>query len=453
MKKQWITPFGLPIYFFAMTIFVGAVLLHLPVSSTHPGSISWVNALFTATSATCVTGLAVLPTSGFSRFGQSVILFLIQLGGLGIMTYTSLVFYLWRKRVSITDRMAVGQSLLHDPSFHLGSFLKQLVLICLCIEALGAGILFLCDSVHFSLFSAIFHSISAFCNAGFSLFDSSLMQWRGDWGINMVFMLLIILGGLGFSVLIDILSSVQAWVRWGKPGNGRKLAWQSKVVLKTSFFLILLGWGVILLAEFHGRKNGSPGVGTSLLTALFQSVSSRTAGFNTVDIGTMTNISLIAFLTLMLIGGSPGSCAGGIKTTTFRTIIAFAWSQLVGRRQVVIDGYALEENSVNKALILLIMAVVMVVLATLLLSVTEGGNLPHPKLRGQFVEIAFEVISAFGTVGLSTGLTPKLTVWGKGIIILLMFVGRLGPIAFLAFIQGWQTRERFSWPERSMLIG
>ena len=453
MKKQWITPFGLPIYFFATTILLGALLLHFPASSVHPGSISWMNALFTSTSATCVTGLAVLPTSGFSLLGQSVILCLIQLGGLGIMTYTSLVFYLWRKRVSITDRLAVGQSLLHDPSFHLGTFLQQLVLICLCIELLGAGVLFLFDPVRFSPFSAIFHSISAFCNAGFSLFDSSLMQWQSDWGINMVFMILIILGGLGFSVLIDVQRSLRTRFRKGKFSHNTALAWQSRVVLKTSFFLILLGWGVILLAEFHGRKHGSPGLGTSLLTALFQSVSSRTAGFNTVDIGSMTNISLIAFLTLMLIGGSPGSCAGGIKTTTFRTIIAFAWSQLVGRRQVVIDGYALEENSVNKALILLIMAVVMVVLATLLLSITEGGNLPHPKLRGQFVEIAFEAISAFGTVGLSTGLTPKLTVWGKGIIIVLMFVGRLGPIAFLAFIQGWQTRERFAWPERSMLIG
>ena len=454
MKKQWITPFGLPIYFFATTIFLGAGLLHLPASSLHPGSISWMNALFTATSATCVTGLAVLPTSEFSVLGQSVLLFLIQLGGLGIMTYTSLVFYLWRKRVSITDRLAVGQSLLHDPTFHLGTFLKQLVLICFCIEFLGAMALLAFDPLRFAPFSACFHSVSAFCNAGFSLFDSSLMRWQDDWGVNTVFMILIVLGGLGFSVLIDIMQTCQSRARGPRPHvRGRRLAWQSSVVLRTSLFLILIGWGAILLAEFHGNEGRSLCSGSHLLTSLFQSVSSRTAGFNTVDIGNMTNISLIVLLALMLIGGSPGSCAGGIKTTTFRTIIAFAWSQLVGRRQVVINGQALEETSVNKALILLILAVVMVVTATLLLSITEGGTLPHPEMRGQFLEILFEVISAFGTVGLSTGLTPELTGTGKGIIIVLMFVGRLGPIAFLAIIQGWQTRERFSRPERGMLIG
>ncbi|MDD2219740.1 MAG: potassium transporter TrkG [Desulfoplanes sp.] len=454
MKKQWITPFGLPIYFFAATIFIGAGLLHLPSSSLQPGSVSWMNALFTATSATCVTGLAVLPTSAFSLFGQSVILFLIQLGGLGIMTYTSLVFYLWRKRISIMDRLAVGQSLLHDPTFHLGSFLKQLVLVCFCIELVGALALLAFDPLRFAPFSAFFHSISAFCNAGFSLFDSSLMYWQNDWGVNMVFMLLIVLGGVGFSVLIDILQTLPSRLqRQHSRAKKRRLAWQSSVVLRTSLFLILLGWGAIVLAEFHGNEGRSLWSGAHLLTALFQSVSSRTAGFNTVNICTMTNISLIVLLALMLVGGSPGSCAGGIKTTTFRTIIAFAWSQLVGRRQVVINGQALEENSVNKALILLIMAVVMVVTATLLLSITEGGNLPHPEMRGQFLEILFEVISAFGTVGLSTGLTPGLTGPGKGIIMVLMFVGRLGPIAFLAIIQGWQTRERFSRPERSMLIG
>jgi trk system potassium uptake protein len=167
----------------------------------------------------------------------------------------------------------------------------------------------------------------------------------------------------------------------------------------------------------------------------------------------MTNIALVIMIPLMLIGGSPGSCAGGIKTTTFRTIVAFAKSQLLGRRQVVIDGYALEEKSVNKALILLILASVVVGTATVILSITEGGDLPHLHLRAQVVDILFEVVSAFGTVGLSTGLTPNLSPVGKGVIIVLMFVGRLGPIAFLAFLQGWQTREHFSWPERDMLIG
>ena len=452
MKQRLLTPFGFPIYFFAITILVGAFLLHLDASWSDSGSISWINALFTATSATCVTGLAVVSTGGFTPFGQSVILFLIQLGGLGIMTYTSLVFYLWRKRVSITDRLAVGQSLLHDPSFKLGRFLVQIVVLCFSIEAVGAFLLYVCDPDGFAPFSALFHSISAFCNAGFSLFDSSLMRWGGHAGVNGVIMGLIILGGLGFSVLIDILQTVRSRTT-GKEATPRKLAWQTRIVLRTSLFLILLGWGVIFAAEWYDRSSGIERIGGELLRSLFQSVSTRTAGFNTVDIGGMTNIALVIMLPLMLIGGSPGSCAGGIKTTTFRTIIAFARAQLLGRRQVVIDGYALEEKSVNKALILLILAVVTVLTATVILSISEGGDLPHLRLRGQVVEILFEVVSAFGTVGLSTGLTPTLTPVGKWVIIVLMFVGRLGPIAFLAFLQGWQTRERFAWPERDMLIG
>jgi trk system potassium uptake protein TrkH len=452
MKQRLITPFGLPIYVFALTIVAGTVLLHLEASWARPGSISWLNALFTATSATCVTGLAVVPTSGFSVLGQTVILCLIQLGGLGIMTYTSLVFYLWRKRVTITDRLAVGQSLLHDPSFNLGRFLVQIVVLCFSIEAIGAFFLFACDPRGFAPFSALFHAVSAFCNAGFSLFDVSLMPWRAHVGVNGVIMGLIILGGLGFSVLIDILRTTRSRL---VPGNrGRKrLAWQTGIVLKTSLFLVLVGWVVIFLAEWHGGIGPADQVGTRVLTALFQSVTTRTAGFNTVNIAGMTNIALVIMLPLMLIGGSPGSCAGGIKTTTFRTVIAFAWAQLLGRRQVVINGYALEEKSVNKALVLIILAVVTVLTATVILSISEGGDLAHVRVRGQIVEILFEVVSAFGTVGLSTGLTPHLTPVGKGVIIVLMFVGRLGPIAFLAFLQGWQTRERFAWPERDMLIG
>jgi trk system potassium uptake protein TrkH len=452
MKQRLITPFGLPIYFFAVAIVIGTFLLQLEVSWAQPGGISWLNALFTATSATCVTGLIVVPTSGFSTFGQSVILFLIQIGGLGVMTYTSLVFYLWHKRVSITDRLAVGQSLLHDPSFHLGRFLIQIVLLCFCIEAVGASLLFLGDPGGFHPFSAMFHAVSAFCNAGFSLFDSSLMRWDSHVGVNGVIMVLIVFGGLGFSVLIDILKTIRSRAR-STNGAPQRLAWQSKVVLRTSLFLILFGWVIIFAAEWYDNGMKLEHLGTELLTALFQSVTTRTAGFNTVDIGAMTNIALVIMIPLMLIGGSPGSCAGGIKTTTFRTIIAFAKAQLLGRRQVVIDGYALEEKSVNKALVLLILASVVVGTATVILVISEGGDLPHLHLRAQVVDILFEVVSAFGTVGLSTGLTPDLSPVGKGVIIVLMFVGRLGPIAFLAFLQGWQTREHFSWPERDMLIG
>ncbi|WP_457571251.1 TrkH family potassium uptake protein [Desulfovulcanus sp.] len=450
MRRNLLTPFSLPIYFFALTIFGGTALLHHPISLAK-GPISWIDALFTATSATCVTGLTVVDTgSFFSRFGQSVILVLMQLGGLGIMTYTSLVFYLWRKKITITDRIAVGQSLLHDPSFHLGKFLQQLIVAVLFIELLGGIVLYFLDPHFFSPFSAIFHSVSAFCNAGFSLFSQSLMGWRSSWAVNLVFMVLIILGGLGFAVLMELNLVVLTFNSSDKPRY--KISWQSRVVLSTTAFLILFGWIAIFLAEFLGQ-NGGLNINEYILTSLFQSVTCRTAGFNTLDIGQMTNISLLVMILLMFVGGSPGSCAGGIKTTTFRGLIALAVSNILGRKQCVIGKFALDEKSLNKVITLIIFAVVLIFISTLFLLISEGGDLPHPEAKGQFLEILFEVVSAFGTVGLSTGLTPKLTFWGKWIIIFLMFVGRLGPILFLTLLQSWQTKERFSWPENSLLIG
>ena len=189
-QRSWLSPFALPVYFFGLTIVAGTVLLHHPISLAGGRTISWLDAWFTAVSATCVTGLVVVDTGTFfSRFGQNVILGLIQLGGLGVMTSTSLVFYLWRKRVSVTDRIAVGQSLLHDPRFHLGSFLKLMVLLCVVIEGGGAVLLHLADSEGFGIYSALFHSISAFCNAGFSLYGTSVMAWRHDIGVNLDFIL------------------------------------------------------------------------------------------------------------------------------------------------------------------------------------------------------------------------------------------------------------------------
>jgi trk system potassium uptake protein TrkH len=450
-KKSWFSPFALPVYFFGLTILVGTVLLHQPISLTG-GELSWIDALFTATSATCVTGLIVVDTGTFfSRFGQNVILCLIQLGGLGVMTYTSLVFYLWRKRVSVTDRLAVGQSLLHDPRFHLGSFLKMIVAVCVFVECSGACLLYFCDPVGFEPYSALFHSISAFCNAGFSLYGTSIMFWKHDVAVTGVLMVLITLGGLGFYTLLE-LAGVSGRAGDLTSSQSRRISWQSRIVLRTSLGLVVAGWAALFLVEyFAGTGNGR--VFGTLLEGLFQSVTCRTAGFNTVDIGTMTNVSLFIMILLMVIGGSPGSCAGGVKTTTFRVLAAFGISQLKGRKQVVVNGYGLDESTVNKALTLSVFAFLILIGATMILSLTEGGNVPSALARGRFLEILFETASAFGTVGLSTGLTPDLSPAGKAIITLLMFMGRLGPIVFLSIIQSWQIRERFARPEKSILIG
>jgi trk system potassium uptake protein TrkH len=447
-------PISLPVIFFGLMICLGAMLLHSDYS--HGGTLSWTDAFFTATSAVCVTGLTVVDTgSFFNTFGQTVILLLIQAGGLGIMTFASLAFYLWRHRVSLTDRIAVGQSILHDRTFHLGSFLLRMVFWTLLLEALGAMTIFLLAPGGISPFSALFHAVSAFCNAGFSLFSDSLISWRGAWGVNLVIMFLIIAGGLGFSVLVELHSAALRKLRAFRSattGPVAGLSWYAITIIKTSLLLILGGGAVIFLAEYIGFP-GTASFSESLLTAIFQSVTCRTAGFNTLDIPNMTNISLLIMILLMFIGGAPGSCAGGIKVSTFRVFWAFVAAQLQGGNQVVVRNFAIDPKDVNRAMILLIFTVVVVFLATLILSATEGGIVPHPEARGLFLEIIFEVVSALGTVGLSTGLTVKLSLAGKWLITSLMFIGRLGPLVFLAVIQELHKEKLFRRPEENILIG
>ncbi|MBI1390741.1 MAG: potassium transporter TrkH [bacterium] len=452
--QKYLTPFSLPVLSFALVILLGAALLRLPISTTGAG-VSWLDALFTATSATCVTGLVVVDTGGaYTRFGQSVILALIQLGGLGIMTYASLVFYLWTKRIPLSDRLAVGGSLLHDPSFHLGRFLLRVIVLCLSIEAAGAVLLWLCDPVGFAPFSALFHSVSAFCNAGFGLYADSLTQWRGDWGVNLIFMALITLGGLGFSITIELFRKLKSWLlnRNSKDHRPFQLSWQASIVLRTSLILVLAGAALIWWAE-NVHIHSDLSWGDSILTALFQSVTCRTAGFNTLDVSHMTNLSLMAMILLMFVGGSPGSCAGGIKTTTFAAMLAYLRAQLQGRHQTVMGRFALNSQDQNKALSLTTFAVAVVLLSVFIMTITDGEQAPHSLAGGSFLDILFETVSAFGTVGLSTGLTSSLSALGKCWIIALMFIGRLGPILFLTIIIEWQSEPRFNWPESQMMIG
>ncbi|MDP8242728.1 MAG: potassium transporter TrkG [Candidatus Hinthialibacter antarcticus] len=444
-------PFSLPIILFAVVILLGAFALQLPVCSSGD-AIPFIDALFTSASATCVTGLIVLDTSGdFSRTGQCVILLLIQLGGLGIMTYASLIFYLWRRRISLRDRAAVGSALLNDTSFNLGRFLLQIVFGCFLIELVGAGLLYAASPSGFPLFSALFHSVSAFCNAGFSLNPNSLIDFRGNLAVNLVLIALIVLGGLGFAVLLELLDVSRGVFAKDKTAPLR-LSWHSSITVKMTWILILFGWVGLFITE---RLQGPDplGLSDSVITALFQSVTCRTAGFNSIDISQMTNLSLMIMLLLMFVGGSSGSCAGGIKTTTFAALLSFIRSQLLGRKQVVIGRFALSELELNKTLSLTVFALAVILGGAFLLTFTDGAHTPHSSAGGTFLEILFEVVSAFATVGLSTGITPSLSTAGKCIIILLMFIGRLGPIVFLSMIAEWRREPRYQWPENTMMIG
>lgn len=454
MRTKLFSPYWLPVWFFSGAIFIGALALYLNVS--HPGGqLSFIDAIFTATSAMCVTGLVVVDTGTyFSWFGQNVILLLIQLGGLGIMTFTTLFIYLFGKKVSLNDRIAVGQSLLHDPSFSLAKFLTRIVIATFALELCGALLLWGMDPVGFHPYSALFHSISAFCNAGFSLYPDSLMRWSDHWGINTVFMVLITAGGLGFYVLYECASLLKTFVldRRSLRKKAHLLSWHSSIVLKTSLFLVVLGGVVIFMAE--GLTGNIPeSLGERVLTSLFQSVTCRTAGFNTVDIASMTNISLLFMMGLMLVGGSPGSCAGGLKTTTFRAVCSFVAGQFRGRPQVEIGRYALTMQAMNKVISLVIMACLLVGLGTMALTALESEGASYLMGREKFMVNMFEVVSAFGTVGLSTGLTPKLNGSEKVVISLLMFIGRLGPIWLLSALNDWHEEPRYRLPTADLPLG
>lgn len=452
MRLKFISPYWLPVWFFSGAILVGAFALHLDVS--HPGgTLSFLDALFTATSAMCVTGLSVVDTGQyFSSFGLDVILVLIQFGGLGIMTFTTLVIHLLGRHVSLSDRIAVGQSLLRDPSFSLQKFLARVVIGTLSFEAVGAVCLWLMDPVGFHPYSAIFHSVSAFCNAGFSLYSDSLVHWADHVGVNVVFMVLIVAGGLGFYVLNECASLFKAFVLKlvRRRGKISRLSWHSAIVLKTSLFLIVVGAVGLFLVE---GVSGPTSVGHRMLTALFQSVTCRTAGFNTVDIGSMTNVSLAFMMLLMLIGGSPGSCAGGIKTTTFRALCSFIAAQFRGREQVQIGRFALSQAALNKVISLVTMTFVLVGIGTLVLTGLEGESASNLLAREDFLSNMFETVSAFGTVGLSTGITADLTQVEKAVVVVLMFVGRLGPIWLLYALQSWQTERRYLVPTADLPLG
>jgi len=462
-----VTPITLPIILFAGAILCGTLLLHSRAALADP-SLSWLDALFTATSAICVTGLATVDTgTTYSLFGQGVVLLLIQLGGLGIMTYTALIYYLIRQRVALNDRVVIGQGIQHDRSQPFGSLLVRIILWTLVIESAGTVLLYLADPAEITPFAALFHAVSAFCNAGFSLYRDSLMHWSDDWGVNLVVMLLIITGGLGFAVVVELNGWFDdflrywckrvLWRRWRperQPVAPRspRLSWYSKIVLLTTAFLVIGGgFGIFFFESWAAKPYDSQGIG--LLAGLFQSVTCRTAGFNTVDLKMMTNVSLYLMLILMFIGGGSGSCAGGLKVGTFRVLLAFLTAQLKGRSQAVIGRFAVERKIVHEALVLLFFSVVIILSAVFLLNITEGGLVPHPLSRDLELKILFETVSAYATVGLSLGLTGSLTVLGKIIIILLMFTGRLGPIVLIAAVQSYQKKELFQWPEEHLLIG
>jgi trk system potassium uptake protein TrkH len=450
---------------FLVLIISGAGLLMLPRASTGE-NLSFVDALFTATSATCVTGLIVKDTGrDFSLMGQLVILTLIQLGGLGIVVFGAVFALLLGQALSLRESVAMQDLLSARTLSRIGNMIAFIFVGTVLIEAVGSVSLFgMWDDVpgrvadvHQQWFYSIFHSISAFCNAGFSLFSDSFVSYNESWGVYVVVCPLIVLGGLGFSVLYDLANIVADRVRrffkrWYNKRYRfsmeapRRMRLQTKIVLSVSACLIILGMVAILLFERYAIGSGSTEK-TGILGALFQSVTARTAGFNTVNIKEMSDSSKFVLILLMFIGGSPGSTAGGIKTVTLAVVMMTAIAALRKRQEVEMFKRSVRIVVVGRAITVTLLFVAVLFAATLILTITENS-------RGfTLSEVMFEAGSALGTVGLTTGITPSLTNAGKFIIIAVMLIGRLGPLTLLAALTFNLKPARYNYPDEAVIVG
>jgi trk system potassium uptake protein TrkH len=438
---------------FAAAILVGGGLLALPCSAAG-NRIGFLDALFTATSAVCVTGLAVMDTgTSYSAFGQAVILLLIQLGGLGITTLSTAMFLIFGQRASLSTHDALESSFMARPKGNLKPLLIQVFLWTITIEAIGAALLLPAELRRLpfaqAVWNAAFHAVSAFCNAGFSLRPDNLMGARTSANVILPIAGLIIMGGLGFGVLTELTENLWTRIRRRRP---KRISLQARSVLATTAILLLAGTLGFWVLEYGNLLRGTS-FSSRLLTSFFASVTARTAGFNTFDYGQVTTATVCFTILLMAIGGAPGSTAGGIKVTTLAVLFALARARLRGGRWVTLFGRGISNMAVDKAFAVVALMTVFVVTGTLLLSAVGFSHIPHQQNPGQSVGLLFEVVSALCTVGLSTGITPTLPAGGKLIVIVLMFVGRLGTLTIALAIARQIPAPGVHLAEEPVMIG
>ena len=433
---------------FLLVIGVGTLLLWLPLATQAPGWNSFLTALFTATSAVCVTGLSVVDVGTYySWIGQVILLLLIQIGGLGYMTSMTLLMILLGRRFRIKDKLAMQQALDQSGMGGIQQLVQSIVITTVIIEGVGMVIflpLFVPEFGFWSgLWHSIFHSINSFNNAGFSLFANSFMNYYNSIHLVMVTTTLIILGGIGYQVILE-------FYLWFKAKCPLRLHFSlnTKVVVTTTVFLLLLGTLFLLLIEGHNPHTlGSMNWRDKLLAAWFQSVTARTAGFNTIDISKMTFTGAFFMIILMFIGASPGGTGGGIKTTTVRLLVQATRAILRGHEEVIIYEREIPPILIYKAIAVLIGSMGFVLVILCLISLTEAQQ------EFTFLQLLFEVVSAFATVGLSTGITAGLTSSGKLLIILTMYAGRVGVLLLMAALFREPRSLRTHYPQETFLVG
>lgn len=431
---------------FLILIFGGAFLLKLPCSTVS--GISFVNALFTSTSAVCVTGLTVLDTAKeFTFTGQLIILSLIQLGGFGIMTFSIGVFAMFSGDMSLKWRFTMGSIYSEVSVIPPVEILKKILIYTFTIEFVIAAILFTefirKMPLPVAIWASVFHSVSAFCNAGFSTFSDSLISYQDNTVVILAISAAIVLGGIGFLVLTELTGMKFS----RKKKFFRQFSLHTKIVLSVTGILITGGAALFMMLEWSYIMNGMP-LKTKLLTSIMQSITCRTAGFNSVDIGLLRESTLGIMMTLMFIGGSPGSIAGGIKTTTFAVISGLLIAKMKGKKQVVFWNRAIKEEAVNRSMTLFVLAFIFIYTSTIILLSFHSFDISN-----SFLQVVFEVISAFATVGLSTGITSRFTDDGKILLSIIMFVGRIGPFALITAITEKVRSADYEIADENIMIG
>jgi trk system potassium uptake protein TrkH len=435
---------------FVGIITTGAIALSLPFA-TYNG-ISFVDALFTATSATCVTGLMVLDAgTTFTLFGQLVILALIQIGGLGIMTFSTFFMIILGRSLTMKESSIVFSTFDHGHKLSIRDLLKKVMYLAFSVELLGAAMLFFRWLPDYgagrAFYYAIFHSISAFCNAGITLFPDSLLSFADDVVVNGVIGTLIVIGSLGFLTIVEL----QLFGDRKKRNERARLSLNCKLILIVTFSLIMLG-AILTFAMERSNVLAGMHLHDQIMASFFQSIS-RTAGFVTVDFQGFTNGSLYLYILLMFVGAAPGSVGGGIKVTTFGILIALVISRLKARETVNMMKRTVPNEIVSRSLSIMFVSVQVIVIFTMILLYTESGGPDSPLHREMFMQIMFETVSAFGTVGLSAGATGHLSEFGKVAITLLMLIGRLGPLTITLAVGRRMSRGRFQYSEENVMVG
>jgi len=446
--SRHLSPARIFVLSFAAVILTGAILLWFPFSATK-GHLRFVDALFSSTSAVCVTGLVVIDIGkDLSTLGQVTTIFLFQIGGLGIITFSTVFFVLMGRGISFKGREIVQSTFLHTPTRNFVVILKSVLWFTFVFEFLGTLFLFIRFSRDFpagtALYHAIYNAISAFNNCGYSLFSDSLMGYQGDLIVNLTIMGLIVVGGIGFIVQYEVFSKLR--------GVQKKLSVHTRIVMITTAILILSGAILFYLFERNHIIKGIP-VQTKILTSFFQSITPRTCGFNTVDIGLLANDTILLLIILMFIGASPGSTGGGVKTTSAALLTMMIWNRMKGNEDVSLFNRTVPKEITSRTISIIFASAFSIAIIWSVLLITGGGNLPITESRHFFVEYLFDTVSAFGTVGLSMGITPKLNDLQKYALIVMMFAGRVGPLT-LAFSLSRATAKRgITYAEEGVMVG